>query len=451
MKRYSVLVLVLLVLSSNTNLFAQNKYVEKYGKTVDRIIQQAGRDSSAWERLAYMCDTFGPRLSGSKNLEHTIDWVINEMKQDGFINVHREKVMVPHWVRGNESCELTKPRLQKLSVTGIGGTVGTPAGGITAPLLVVNSFEELEKRQDEAKGKIVLFDVPFTGYGKTVQYRFSGAFKAAKAGAVASLIRSVSPIGFAMPHTGMMGQYPDGIRKIPHAAISMEDAMMLHRMFNRGQKPVVKLILEDNTLPDAVSYNVMGELPGSEKPDEIIAVGGHIDSWDIGSGAQDDGGGAISTWQALKLLMDLDIKPKRTLRVVLWTNEENGARGGKAYAKEHKDELHSLVFEFDSGVFPPERIGYSGLDSLMQEVKQFEPLLKRIGNIEVRKGGGGVDIGPMMRDNGVNGMGLGTDDAGKYFWYHHSPSDTPDKVDAKDLNDCIATIAVAIYLYSELP
>jgi carboxypeptidase Q len=451
MIKYFGFILISLVFAGNINLFSENKYVDKYGSTVDRIIKAAHRDSSAWERLAYMCDTFGPRLSGSKNLENTINWAVEQMKKDGFVNVHREKVMVPHWVRGKETCELVAPRSQKLAVTGIGGTIGTPAEGVTAPLLVVSSFEELEKRKAEAKGKIVLFDVPFTSYGKTVQYRFSGAFKAAKAGAVASLIRSVSPIGFRMPHTGMMGQYPDDVTKIPHAAVSMEDANMLHRMFDRGQNPVVKLYLDDKTLPDAVSYNVIGELRGTEKPDEIIAVGGHIDSWDVGSGAQDDGSGIISTWEAVKLLMDLGIKPKRTIRVVLWTNEENGARGGKAYAKAHKDEAHSLVFEFDSGVFPPERIGYSGPDSLLKEVKQFEPLLRRVGNIEVRKGGGGVDIGPMMRDNGVNGMGLGTDDGGRYFWYHHSPSDTPDKVDPKDMNDCIATIAVALYLYSELP
>jgi carboxypeptidase Q len=451
MIKHMVLVLISLVFTSAINLFSQNVYVEQYGKTVNKIIKATSKDSSAWERLAYMCDTFGSRLSGSKNLENTIEWALKEMKKDGFANVHREKVIVPHWVRGKESCELIEPRYQKLSVTGIGGTIGTPAEGITAPLLVVSSFEELEQKKNEAKGKIVLFDVPFTGYGKTVQYRFYGAFKAIKAGAVASLIRSVSPIGFAMGHTGMMKQYPTNTRKIPHAAISMEDAMMLHRIFDRGQNPVVKLYLDDKTLPDTVSYNVVGELRGSEKPDEIIAVGGHIDSWDVGSGAQDDGSGIISTWEAVKLLMDLGIKPKRTIRVVLWTNEENGARGGKAYAKAHKDELHSLVFEFDSGVFPPKRISYSGPDSILAKVKQFEPLLQRVGNIEVRKGGGGVDIGPMMRENKVNGMGLGTDDGGRYFWYHHSPSDTPDKVDPKDMNDCIATIAIAIYLYSELP
>ena len=450
MKKY-VITAILFIVLVGVHASAGNKYEIKYGKTVDRIIQAANEDSSSWERLAYMCDTFGPRLSGSKNLENALNWIESKLKKDGFVNVKREKVMVPHWVRGTETCEMVSPRHHKFSVLGIGGTVATPAGGITAPVIVVNSFKDLESKKADVKGKIVLFDVPFTSYGKTVQYRFTGAFKAAEAGAVASLIRAVSPIGFYMSHTGMMGQYPDGIKKIPHAAISMEDALLLHRMSDRGQNPVVKLVLNDKTLPDAVSYNVIGEIKGSEKPDEIIALGGHIDSWDVGLGAQDDGGGVISTWAAVKLLKDLGIKPKRTIRVVMWTNEENGARGGKAYAKYHKNEKHSLVFEFDSGVFPPERIGYSGPDSLFNEVKQFEPLLKRIGNIAVKKGAGGVDMGPTMRNNKVNGMSLGTDDSHRYFWYHHSQSDTPDKVNPADLNNCVAAIAVAIYLYSELP
>ena len=432
-------------------LKAENKYEKTYSNTVDRIIQTARQDSNSWERLAYMCDTFGPRLSGSKNLENVLDWIFDKLKEDGFVNVKREKVMVPHWVRGEESCELISPRHQKIYVLGIGGTIGTPPGGIEAPILVVHDFEDLERHKAEAKGKIVLFDMPWQSYGKTVRYRFAGAFKAAEAGAVASLIRSVSPVGFRLPHTGMMGQYPDSIRKIPHAAISLEDAAMLHRMSDRGQNPIIKLVLNDTTLPDAVSYNVMGEIRGEEKPDEIIAVGGHIDSWDVGTGAQDDGSGVIATWEAVRLLKRLGIRPKRTIRVVMWTNEENGARGGKEYAKAHKDEPHFLAFEFDSGVFPPERIGYSGPDSIFNEVKQFEPLLKRIGNIEVKKGGGGVDVHPLMRNNGIPGMSLGTDDKGRYFWYHHSPSDTPDKVDPKDFNDCVAAIAIAIYLYSELP
>jgi len=431
-------------------VFAQSGISKKYESTVKQIINYALKDSSTWERLAYMCDTYGSRLCGSENLENALNWIFDEMKRDGLVNVVKEKVMVPHWVRGFESCTMVSPRKQDIPVLGIGGTIATPDEGITAEVMVVHSFEDLEARAEEAKGKIVLFDVPYVGYGKNVQYRFRGAFAAAKAGAVAGLIRSVSPIGFRNPHTGMMGAYPDTLPKIPHAAISLEDAAMLHRMYDRRQKPVITLKLSAETFEDAVSYNVMGEIRGSEKPEEIIAIGGHIDSWDTGTGAHDDGGGCIATWQAVKILHDLGIKPKRTIRAVMWTNEENGARGGEAYAEAHKDEPHYLMFEFDSGVFPPQRIGYNGPDSIYTKVKEFEPLLKLVGDIEVHEGGGGVDIRPMMQ-LGVPGMSINTKDDGKYFWYHHGPSDTPDKVDPDDMNRCAAAIAIAVYLYSELP
>jgi len=447
-KRLSIYILGLAI--SASLLYSQSETIEKYESTVKRIISHAVKDSSAWDRLAYLCDTFGPRLSGSKNLEKALVWIFDEMKRDGLVNVKREEVMVPHWVRGIEKCEMISPRIQDIPVMGVGGTIATPPEGITAEVMVVNSFEDLEARAAEAKGKIVLFDVPYVNYGVNVQYRFRGAFAAAKAGAVAGLIRSVSPIGFRNPHTGMMGAYPDTLPKIPHAAISLEDAAMLNRMYKRNQKPVVTLKLGAMTYDDIMSYNVMGEIRGTEKPEEIIAIGGHIDSWDAGTGAHDDAGGCVATWQAIKLLNDLGIKPKRTIRAVMWANEENGARGGKAYADAHKDEPHHLVFEFDSGVFPPQRIGYTGPDSIFNLVKQFEPLLKMVGDIEVQKGGGGVDIRPMM-ELGISGMSINTKDEGKYFWYHHSPSDTPDKVDPEDLNRCVAAIAIAVYLYSELP
>ncbi len=418
---------------------------------INRIIKASMADSSAWNRLAYMCDTYGHRLSGSEGLNKALEWVYQEMKKDGLSNVRKEKVMVPKWVRGHEKCEMLEPRYEVLPISGIGGSIGTPKEGITAPILVVHSFDDLKLKRDQAKGKIVVFNLPWASYGANVQYRFRGAFAAAEAGAVASLFRSASPVGFRNPHTGMMGQYPDSLPKTPHAALSMEDANLLERLFDTGHAPVIRLYMEAETMPDAESYNVMGEIKGTEHPDDIIAMGGHSDSWDVGSGAHDDGGGMIATWQALKILKDLGIKTKKTIRAVMWVNEENGVRGGKAYAEVHKDEKHSLVFEFDSGVFPPSGIGFTSTDStLLQEIKKFEPYLKKIGDIDVHNGGGGVDIGPMMK-LGTNGMSLNTNDNGKYFWYHHSPSDTPDNVNPEDLNKCVAAIAVAIYLYSELP
>ncbi len=423
----------------------------KYKEIAEKIINRARADSMAWERLAYMCDTFGPRLSGSAGLEKALDWIYGEMLKDGFANVRKEPVMVPHWQSGKEYCRMTSPRWQDFPMLSLGGSIATPPEGIEAPVLVVDNKEELFKRAGEAKGRIVVFNNQWDGYGKTVQYRTRGAQWAAKAGAVASLIRSVSPIGMKVPHTGMM-RYDDSIPKIPHAAITAEDVAMLKRMQKRGQSPVLKLYMEAKMLPDAQSYNVMGEIRGTELPDEIVAIGGHIDSWHTGLGAHDDGGGCIATWEVVKLLNELGLKPRRTVRAVMWTNEENGVRGGKAYAEAHKDEKHHLLFEFDSGIFPPKAIRYTGPEQTYNILQHIEPLLQMVNDsMKVTKGGWGVDIRPLADLNKIPIMSIGTEDKGRYFWYHHAPTDTPDKVDPKLLNDCIAVIAIAVYIYADMP
>ena len=211
------------------------------------------------------------------------------------------------------------------------------------------------------KGKIVLFNVPFTTYGKTVQYRYGGASAAAKAGAIASLVRSIGPFSMNTPHTGGM-YYEEGIKKIPHAAITLEDAKMFQRIQDRGGKVTVKLKMDGHFIPDGWSRNVIGELPGSEFPEEVVVMGGHIDSWDVGQGAMDDGGGCVAAWEALRIIKELGLKPKRTIRVVMWTNEENGTRGGNAYRDNHMDNLknHILAIESDGGVFSPEGFGFTG-------------------------------------------------------------------------------------------
>lgn len=450
---YLINFLLLLVCFNLSSLKGENNNVNldtKYSSIVKRIIDEAMKDSSSWERLAYMCDTFGPRLSGSENLEKALNWIFEEMKKDGLENVQRDEVMVPVWIRGNEFCNLISPRKAKMNFMSYGGSTSTPKEGITAPVLVVNSFEELQKKAGEAKGKIVVYNVPFINYGQTVQFRWLGHLKAGEVGAVASLVRSVSPIGFQLPHTGSVADYVDSIPKIPHGAITLEDAEMLQRMQNRGQNPIIHLYLEAKTEPDKLSYNIMGEIKGSVYPDEIIAIGGHIDSWDAGTGAHDDAGGCIATWEAVKLLKKLGLKPKRTIRAVMWANEENGARGGKVYAKKHKNEKHHLLLEFDAGVFPPKSIGYRGPDSLFEIVNTFQPFIAQIEpSFTFYKGGWGVDIDPMHK-LGVPAMTFNTNDSGKYFWYHHSDSDTPDKIDPKDLNKCIAAIAIAVYLYADL-
>ena len=415
-----------------------------------RLIAAATRDSAAWNRLAILSDTFGPRFSGTENLERAIDWVLAEMRKDGLDNVRGEDVMVPRWVRGSESAELVSPRRQRLPMLGLGGSVGTPTNGITADVLVVSSFDDLRARAAEARGKIVLFDVPFTGYGATVQYRGTGAIEAAKVGAVASLIRSVTPYSMRTPHTGGM-RYDSTVTRVPAAALTVEDAMMLHRMQDRGERIRVNLRMDAQTLPDVKSRNVVAELRGSEKPDEIVVMGGHIDSWDVGSGAMDDGGGVVVAWEALRLMKELGLRPRRTIRVVGWTNEENGLRGGLAYRDAHAAELdkHVVAIESDGGVFRPVGFGFTGSDAARAILREVVALLKPIGADSLLPAGGGADIGPIMQ-RGVPGMSHVVDGT-RYFWYHHTEADTPDKLDPAEVARNVAAMAVVAYVIADLP
>ena len=249
----------------------------RYAVDANRLIAAATRDSAAWHRIAELTDTFGSRISGSDALERAIDWTLARMRADGLENVHGEKVMVPHWVRGAESAELLTPRRKPLAMLGLGGSVGTPAGGITAPVLVVGSFDELARRAADARGKIVLFDVPFTEYRQTVAYRAGGPSAAARVGAVAMLLRSVASFSINSPHTGQL-RYDTTVARIPAAAITVEDAMLLHRLQARGQPVRATLRMEAHTLPDAASRNIVAEIRGRERPDEVVVIGGHIDS-----------------------------------------------------------------------------------------------------------------------------------------------------------------------------
>ena len=422
---------------------------QRYRETADRLIQAATTDSAAWLRIAELTERFGPRFSGTPNLERAIDWVIAEMKKDGLQNVRGEPVMVPRWVRGSESAELVEPRRQALPMLGLGGSIGTPAQGITAEVLVVASWDDLRAKNAQAQGKIVLFNVPFTNYGATVQYRANGAVEAAKAGAVASLIRSVGPYSMRTPHTGGM-RYDSTVRRIPHAAITTEDADMLARMQARGDKIVVRLAMSAQTLPDAPSRNVIGEIVGREKPDEVVVMGGHIDSWDVGRGAMDDAGGVVAAWEAVRLMHKLGLRPRRTIRVVGWTNEENGLRGGNAYRDAHRAELdrHVAAIESDGGVFKPAGFGFTGSDAAFALVRQIGSLLDGIGAGTIGRGGGGADIGPIMQ-LGVPGLGLNVDGT-RYFWYHHTEADTVDKLDPQDVALCVATMAVMAYVLADM-
>ena len=415
---------------------------DQYRDTADRIIRAAVADSAAWQRLAELTDRCGHRLSGSASLEQAIDWMLAEMRRDGLDSVRGEAVVVPHWVRGEESAELVEPRRLRLPMLGLGGSVGTPGGGLTAEVMVVSSFDELTRRAAEARGKIVLFDAPFAGYGATVRYRYSGA--------VASLIRSVAAGSLRSPHTGVMG-YDSTAPRIPHAALSVEDAAMIHRMVDRGQRVVVRLVMGARTLPDAPSRNVVAELRGRERPDEIVVMGGHIDSWDVGTGAMDDAGGVVAAWEALRVLHRLGLRPRRTIRVVGWTNEENGGRGGTAYRDAHAAALddHVLAIESDNGVFRPRGVGFSGSDPARAMIRDVARLLAPIGADTVGRSGGGADIAPLAQ-RGVPTMNPEVDGS-RYFWYHHSEADTVDKLDPADMARVVALMAVVSYVVADMP
>ncbi len=428
---------------------AQN-LADSYRSDANRLIEAALSDSAAYDRLTDLVDRFGHRHSGSVSLERALDWILEEMEADGLDNVHGEGVLVPHWVRGEESLDMIRPIARALPMLGLGGSIATPPGGIRAEVLVVGSFEELVDRSDEAKGRIVLFNVPFTTYGETVQYRSRGAIAASRAGAVASLIRSVTPYSQQTPHTGAMS-YQNGVERIPHAAITVEDAEWIQRMSDRGERVEVHLQMNARTLPDVPSRNVVAEIIGSEFPDEVVVLGGHIDSWDVGQGAMDDGGGSVAAWEAVRLMKELGLRPRRTVRVVLWTNEENGTAGGLGYRDAHRDQLddHILAMESDGGVFKPSGFGFTGSDEAFAIMQEIGSLLVPIESGVITRGGGGADIGPIMQE-GVPGMGLSVDGT-RYFWYHHTDSDTIDKLDPREVALCVATMAVMAYVVADMP
>lgn len=445
---YRIVPIVCLLFLLNHSTIAQNSDSTSFLSSTTKqtntlLIQQALTSTLGFNRLAHLSDYYGHRLSGSEELEQAIDWIVGEMDKDGFDKVWKQEVMVPHWVRGQEYATLNAPIQKDLPMLGLGGSIGTGGKVMSGQVIMVHSFEDLIAKKDSVPGKIVLFNVPFTTYGQTVQYRVNGAIEAAKYGAIASFIASVASYSMQTPHTGVM-YYEDGIPKIPHAAITIEDALLIERFIKRGETIEISLYMEAQQFDDALSHNVIAEINGSEYPDELIVLGGHIDSWDVGQGAMDDGGGCIAAWEAARLIIESGIRPKRTVRVVLWTNEENGLRGANHYAEwaekeENSIQNHILAMESDAGVFDPLGFGFSGSNQAYQQLNEIAQQLTDIDAAELRKGGGGADIGPLM-NKGVPGMGLNVESE-KYFWYHHSAADTFDKLNHEDFNECVATIA----------
>ncbi len=405
-----------------------------------------------------LCDRVGPRLAGSPGYARAVEWALAELAAAGLSEVRREDVVVQGWERGAASLELVEPAPpRRIPVAALGRSVGTPAEGITAPLLVLRDFDELEARAAEAAGKIVLFNfaMPAEGsrgaaYGAAVAYRWSGASRAAKHGARAVLIRSVTTHRARSPHTGTMG-YDEAVAKIPAAAIPVEDAEMLARLAAKGIATSLRLVLGAKDTGAVTDANVIAELKGRERPEEIVLVGAHLDGWDLSCGAHDDGAGVTLAIEAARLLKELGLVPRRTVRVVLFANEERGLDGGRVYAANRPEELarHVAAFETDSGGFRPTGFSFEGKPEAADRLDVLMPLFRSLGDLVVKRGGSGADISPAVR-TGVPGLGFSVDGQ-RYFDYHHSELDTPDKVNPDELKDAVAAYALMTWLLAEMP
>jgi carboxypeptidase Q len=431
----------------------------EYAPTVRRIIQAVRSEGRQYDKLVALCDGIGPRLSGSEGERVARAWAVAAMAADGLENVRQEPVMVPHWVRGDEEGWLLGPVPRPLRLTTLGGSVGTSPEGLEAEVVVVGDFDAFERLPaEQVRGRMVLFDFPMRrtsrdmgGYGEAVAYRSRGPATAARKGAVACLIRSVGTGVVTAPHTGLTS-YEEGVPRIPAAALSMADADALARLDRSGKRLRVRLRLGAQTLPEVPGANVIGEVVGRERPDEVVVIGGHFDSWDLGTGAHDDGTGCVEAMETVRVLLALGLRPRRTIRVVLFASEENGAlSGGRGYAAAHGSEPHVAAIESDSGAGP--LIGFTAggtTDEGYQTLRDVIGLLASVGARELRTGGGGgSDIGPLAQQ-GVPLLGLWPDTA-DYFNFHHSAEDVVSNVDPGRLADGTAAMAVMAWLLAELP
>jgi len=449
--RTRTLALLFLAAASGFAQDASSNLTERYRAAAGKLIQAALADTEGYDRLAYLCYRIGNRLSGSASLEKAIAWSVEQMKAAGLGNVRIIPTKVPHWVRGAESGRILTPLDQPLHMLGLGMSIGTPPGGITAGAVAVSSFDDLAKLgRDQVQGKIVVYNYAFQGYGSGRIYRQSGASRAAALGAVAALVRSATPLAMQVPHTGAM-EYEEAQPKIPTAAISPEDALMIGRLYSEGVPVKIHLEMGAQLLPDADSGDVIGEIPGAEHPEEVVVIGGHIDSWDVGQGAQDDGASIMACLQALALIHKLGLQPRRTLRVAFWVNEENGGRGGEAYRAFVGGDIKNQVaaLEMDGGAETPRGFG-AGVDARsMDMLRQIGALLDPIGAGEITGGGGGEDINPLIRDGvpGFSERAAGT----HYFDWHHSEADTLDKVNPDDFRKSVAALAVFSYALADMP
>ncbi len=420
------------------------------------IFNEALSNGRAYDWLRYLTKNIGSRLSGSAGGQKAVDWTQKAMQEQGFDRVFTQPVMVPHWVRGErESAFMVVGSVRTaIPIAALGGSVATAPNGVEAGVVEVKSFAQLRAMSlDQVKGKIVFFNRPmdptkintFEAYSGAVEQRANGATEAAKLGAVGAIVRSMTNARDDQPHTGGM-RYGTGVPLIPTAAISTNAADLLSKTLAANPQTRFYFKQSCETLPDAQSYNVIGELRGSEKPDEIIVVGGHLDSWDLAEGAHDDGSGCVQAMEVLRIMKTLGIKPKRTIRAVLFANEENGLKGGLAYADLAKknNEKHIAAIESDEGGFVPRGFGIVGTAAQRAKVDPWKPLLAPYGLTDIGAGSGGADIGPLA-PTGVVLFGL-KPDSQRYFDYHHTPVDKFEAVSRRELELGAGSMAALVYL-----
>lgn len=391
-------------------------------------------------------------MSGSKNLEDSIDYMVDLMKSIGLENVHTENASVPHWERGFESAILLTPRKEKLTITGLGSSTGTPPGGIIGNVIAVKSFDEFEEiSAEKVRGTIVVFAPDFVSYGETSSYRYNAASVAARKGAVAVLVRSITSFSISSPHAGQQ-RYARDVKKIPAAAITIEQADMILRLYKKGVSLTIRLEMQSRNLGMFESRNTIAELTGDTKK-PVVVLSGHLDSWDLGVGAMDDGGGSFISWKALELLRSLDIKKaKRTIRAVLWTGEEQGTYGAKAYAEQHKsneEKEFNFFIESDTGTFEPVGLAFSGNLQAECIFSEIMKLMSPLNATQVRTPiSGGPDINAWVK-RGFPGAALLTKND-RYFWFHHTDGDSMLVENSVDLDKNTALFAAVAYVIADL-
>lgn len=456
--RFRLLALVLL--GSAVICLSSSPPGVSYDSVATRLLETGLRSCEAFRMLQELTSQVPHRLSGSPGAAQAVGLTEKMMQERNFSKVHREKIMVPHWVRGPvEEAMITHSDSRPdtpLTICALGGSIATPEQGIEAEVVEVKSFEQLHALGAAAKGRIIFFNRPmdrtklntFEAYGGAVDQRSRGAVEAARMGGVAALVRSMTLALDDVPHTGVMG-YLDSVKKVPAAAVSTVGAELLSRLLAQEKTVRIRLKLTCKTLPDEPSANVVGELTGSEKPDEVIVVGGHLDCWDKGQGAHDDGGGCMQAIEVVNLLRDLGLRPKRTIRAVMFMNEENGDRGGKAYpvAPERSGERTVAAIESDAGSHAPRGFGIQADSTVVAKVQRWRPLFERLNAGRLEVGYSGVDVSPTV-ERGVPGFGLSVE-THRYFNYHHSDNDTIDKVNSRELEMGAIVEALLCYLISE--